>query len=190
MAKKTKKTKAAKPESNVSWSEQARFNGTRGVSLNARVDASVVMGVISKIQERRNGVARPEDYVEESRSTRSPTHKTLEWDDTVAGERYRLEQARMAMRCIVVHYASDDSEPRQVRALSSVVRDDVTGYARTLDAMQDEVDKEYILDHALSGLKAWRKRWAELNEVPEARAAMRKIDAGISDMRSAIASMQ
>ena len=43
----------------------------------------------------KNGPAGPEELVDRARPADSQIHYLFEWDDTVAGERYRLEQARL-----------------------------------------------------------------------------------------------
>lgn len=44
---------------------------------------------------RTSGAVGPEQLVERARAADSPVHHLFEWDDSVAGERYRLEQARL-----------------------------------------------------------------------------------------------
>jgi len=44
---------------------------------------------------RVKGDVSPETLVDSARHSESPIHHLFEWDDTVAGERYRLEQARL-----------------------------------------------------------------------------------------------
>jgi hypothetical protein len=51
--------------------------------------------LLAQLEElRRRGSVGPEALVEEARAEASPLHHLFEWDDSVAGERYRLEQAR------------------------------------------------------------------------------------------------
>lgn len=44
---------------------------------------------------REQGEVGPELLVDSARPETSPVHHLFEWDDTTAGERYRLEQARL-----------------------------------------------------------------------------------------------
>lgn len=46
-------------------------------------------------QLRLDGAVGPEQLVERARPGDSPIHHLFEWDDAVASERYRLEQARL-----------------------------------------------------------------------------------------------
>jgi hypothetical protein len=48
----------------------------------------------------RRGLLQPFDVVEAARDPGSPLHDSFEWNDSVAAERYRLEQARRLIRTV------------------------------------------------------------------------------------------
>lgn len=170
------------------WANALRVKAANGISLNDKPDPSVVGSVIESIQQKNNGVCHPKQLVEVSRSPKAKTHKMFEWNDKVAGERYREDQARLAIRCLVVTYEHGDGKDREVKAFSQVQRDeDGNGYARTIEAMSDDLDRDYILNAALSQLRAWRRRWNQLNEVADTVTALKKIDAAIDDLRKVVA---
>lgn len=56
---------------------------------------------ITRIQQRDGG-ATPAALVEESRPPMAPLHTAFEWDDSVAAEQYRQEQARQVIRAVVL----------------------------------------------------------------------------------------
>ena len=73
------------------------------------VPAQVAGEVMEKI-EKRDGKLTKEAFLEESRPINSPTHGCFEWDDGVAAEKYRLEQARHTINDIQVKIIRDDTE--------------------------------------------------------------------------------
>lgn len=162
--------------------------GTAGISVNAEIEAEKVVSVVAKVQKKNNGICNATDLVEASRSKSSPTHKMFEWDDSIAGPKYREEQARLILRTVRVEYLSGDGEKKEVRAFSRVARDDKgNGFAKTIDAMEDPDDRDYILNQSLAGLRAWRRRWNELNDVAAVAKAVQYVDLAIDEIRTAVA---
>lgn len=61
---------------------------------------------LTEIAAQHGGLLLPADVVAEARSVASPLHHYFEWDDSVAAEAYRLDQARVLIRSVrvVVNY--------------------------------------------------------------------------------------
>lgn len=70
----------------------------------------------------QHGKLTPELVREEARPKDSPLHSRLEWDDAVAGEAYRLEQAHRLIQSVRVVYRppAEGVEERSVRAFHAV----------------------------------------------------------------------
>jgi hypothetical protein len=64
----------------------------------------------------------PAIVVNEARDKKHPLHDRFEWDDKVAGESWRREQAHQLIRSVKVVYksATDDEPERSVRAFHAV----------------------------------------------------------------------
>lgn len=77
---------------------------------------------LQDIYERR-GQLDPDIVLEEARPVSSPIHDRFEWDDSVAAEAWRKEQAHELIRSVKVVYAKPDTdqriEIRQWHAVSS-----------------------------------------------------------------------
>jgi len=82
--------------------------------------------------------ARPEDH---------PLHARFEWDNAVAGEAYRLEQARRLIRSVrVIYREADEKEAaRTVRAYHSVRDEQGTAYKPTDEIVESEFLTKIIL---------------------------------------------
>lgn len=65
-------------------------------------DANTVGSRIDSIKSRNNGRCTARDVLEDARKRRSPLHSCFEWDDAVAAEEYRLNQARLLLRSVVI----------------------------------------------------------------------------------------
>lgn len=59
----------------------------------------VVMAAIKEL-ERERGVLLPADVLERAKDPDSPLHEFFEWDDSVAANLYRLDQARTLIRTV------------------------------------------------------------------------------------------
>lgn len=91
---------------------------------------------------RRKGILGAEDYVAEAADADSPLHQTLEWDDSVAGHQYRLQQARNIIRSVVIKRGDVDVRPVYVYVdndrkyqPATVVVDEPEMYALALAAL-------------------------------------------------------
>lgn len=68
---------------------------------SARVRKSAAVRRAIQVLERQ-GRIRPKDVVDAARDPTSPLHAHFDWQDSVAGEKWRLEQARELIRWVVV----------------------------------------------------------------------------------------
>jgi hypothetical protein len=76
-----------------------------------------VVGVMKHL-ETRAGRLSPTDVLAEAAATDSPLHEFFEWNDTVAGEMYRLDQARTLIRRVKFEVIVDEVTVRSVRYIS------------------------------------------------------------------------
>jgi Mor family transcriptional regulator len=124
--------------------------------------------------ERLGDSVTAERVVEAARDARTELHRCFEWDDTVASEKYRLEQARRLLRKItVVHDVNDNLFSRstqvKVRAFESVRLDEEKSgsrvYMPTLDALSNGELREQIfarLEQAITDAEKTAETYAYL----------------------------
>ena len=141
-----------------------RYAWNRGRS----VDAQVVGGIVESIAVRSGGVCPPSMLVDEARPEESPLHSMFEWDDWAAAEGYRRGQARGHIRELRIVKQADD-ETELVQAFVHIVRlsgdTPVEGYRLTSLVVQSRDEYQQMLDEALSGLRAWKRRYEHLAEL-------------------------
>lgn len=117
----------------------------------------------------RDGNITPEAVVDEAISPESAMHSEFEWNDNEAAKQYRLDQARSLIRSIEVVYA--EAPERQVRAYTVVTsqatenHDTRKVYTDTKEALADPVTRAEILSNAVRDALAFRKKYAELQEL-------------------------
>lgn len=134
-------------------------------------DPQAVGSELERIRVRHNGRLEPDWVVHAAKQSSNPLHDLFEWNDNVAAQAYRVDQARSVIRSIeVVVEQAQQSKP--VRAFVSVVRENDRSYTSVVDAMADPDLRKQVLRTALSELEAWRKRYAELVELAQVFAAI------------------
>lgn len=128
------------------------------------VPAQIVGEELERIRVAHNDRLTQEHIVAEAAKKKSPLHPAFEWDDTLAGHKYRLEQAGYLIRSITVTMEAEDEKP-PVRAFVNVERDADRSYTSTAHAMSDAELRAQVLARALKELQAWRVRYNELVEL-------------------------
>lgn len=140
------------------WSPTARYNN---------VDAQVAGERLEHLRKRAGGLLTAEAVVIDSRPEEAPLHPCFEWNDEVAAENYRREQARSVIQGVRVVMAEQGAEPKPVRAFVNVVEDDSRGYASTAYVMSNPELREQILQTAWRELDALKARYREIEELSE-----------------------
>ena len=136
------------------------WNRSRGV------DAQVVGETVERLSDEHGGVCPSWALVDEARPDGSALHPMFEWNDWTAAEAYRRDQARHHIRELRV-VTAEDEEP--VQAFVHIVRvgpdGPVEGYRLTRLVVRCADERRQMLDEALAGLRAWRRRYAHLSEL-------------------------
>lgn len=131
------------------------------------VDANVVGGVVEQLEEKEGQVTR-ESFLEASRPDDAPTHALFEWDDSVAAERYRLDQSRHIINALRVVYVNNEKEEVKV---SAFVQTSPTGastvYENIHDALKDEGKREIVLNRIRGELDAFINRNRNIEELAD-----------------------
>jgi hypothetical protein len=149
----------ASPHTNICW-----VSGYR-----ASIPAKTAYKEINKIKRKNNGEVRPESVVAAARLKKSLLHNAFEWDNTVAGKEYRLEQARRMLRSLHVVRVQGPQKPSrylEVTRTAGPNNGPVRNAYRTLeDVMSDPRSRAELLGRALRELVSFRDRFRGLQEL-------------------------
>jgi hypothetical protein len=146
------------------------YGWVRGSRIEAK--AQDIGERIEQMRTVNAGVVTPELLVDDGRAEESPLHPCFEWDDTIAAERYRLDQARLVLRSLTVSIADDRRVP--IRAFVCVERTEAEGraYVAIHDALRDDDFRTQVLANAVREVQAWRQRYSRLRELANIFAAV------------------
>lgn len=115
-----------------------------------------------------HGYLDPEVVVDVARDEEHPLHDRFEWDDSVAGEAYRRDQAHRLIQSVRVKYVTDD-RPKDVRAFLAVPRADSPRptYEPVESVMQDDFQRRLVLTQMEREWQTLRSRYGDLVEFGE-----------------------
>jgi len=140
--------------------------GHGNVSAN---DAGKVMESI----EERDGKVTAQSFLDESRPEESPTHGCFEWDDAVAAEKYRLDQAQHTILDLVVT-VEHNNEEKKIPAFVNVTTSGNAEYVTTSVAYTRVESRGVVLRNALKELEAFQRKYAKLTELTDVFDAIEK----------------
>lgn len=112
--------------------------------------------------------ASPESIVEYAKNDRTELHKCFEWDDKIAGHKYRLEQARHILTLIVVK-ADDEEKEKGFTPVRIFVKsgDAPREYTKVNIAVRNEDAYQKLLENARRDAEAFMRKYENLPEVRE-----------------------
>jgi hypothetical protein len=129
-----------------------------------QVPAQIVGEEIQRITVQNGGCIKPHNIVAHAQAVTSPIHRCFEWNNKLAAEKYRIEQAKYMLRSIVVVQQVPDDEPLLVRAFVSIKKNDEPVYTSIHRAVNDPEQWEFVLASAYEELKAWRQKYKDLQQ--------------------------
>lgn len=103
----------------------------------------------------------PHELVEKAKPKNSPIHNLFEWDNTVAGEKWRAHQARMYLACVVVVTTAGDSKAY----FNVTVTNGERTYVSSEKAMSEADLWQQVIEDALAELVLWRRRYESYKQL-------------------------
>lgn len=118
-----------------------------------------------ELRKENGDVLTPSHVVEKARTKTAPIHDFFEWDDKIAGEKYRIWQARYLLGRIEIIVQTEEGE-EQTRAFHNIsIQNEDEGHERgyvTIKEIQENKDYlQIVLDNALDEIKSWQKRYSQ-----------------------------
>lgn len=145
---------------------------------NIPVKPEIVAAELRRLSQNTQTL-RPEQVLEAARDEKSPLHAAFQWDDGVAAEKYREQQAQYILRSLVVVYRKPDGElTAPTRAFVNIVQreDDPANDDAVSDAVaprvylpvrrvtdDPELRRRWVRQAYLEAA-AWRKRYRDIQE--------------------------
>ena len=114
------------------------------------------------------GKFTPMEVLEKAKDETTELHKCFEWNDSIAAEKYRLEQAKDIIRMLV--YEKETKEQAAVRYYAKTETKHV--YQPTKQFLVQEDEYQGLLRRALAELEAFKNKYHTLTELESIFEAM------------------
>jgi hypothetical protein len=126
-----------------------------------------LQAILQEIYQER-GRLTAHDVLEEARNPGHPLHNRFEWDDSVAAERYRLDQARQLIREVKITFIPRGAtDPQSVRAYHSVPDPQGRAYRPTEEIANNPLMLRMLLNDMNRDWSRMRERYGHLVEFTE-----------------------
>lgn len=169
MKKKTKREFAAMP-GGVLNSETAKIAGNE----------------ITRIEEKY-GAVKPQLLVKESKPPTAPLHSYFTWDNSLAAEKWREDEARHIIRSVrIIQPDIPHAEQPTIRCFVSVTASDTEsrfeghGYISAERAFDDEAYKAQVLASAKAEILHWQRKYSDLLTFANAEDSLKVLVEGLS----------
>lgn len=126
-----------------------------------KADANKCAQEIVSIGESTNA----QQIVDFARDENTELHKCFEWDDKVAGEAYRRDQARWVVRHLVIKEQEPPKDKPEIRFFFKPSK--AEGYKQTQLIVRNEDEYSSLLTQALKELGWFRAKYGRLVELEE-----------------------
>lgn len=114
-------------------------------------------------------VVTPQAVLADATKKRSPLHKHFEWDDSVAAERHRLQQARNLVNhlvvVVVINGVKQDTKAFHNVTVEFEYETEGDIYAPVSVVKKNEALAKQVVRKAYGELKAWERRYKQYAEV-------------------------
>lgn len=139
------------------------FKGPPRITGSTGADSQAIGECMVNLAQRHGGKLQPQDVVDEARDEKHPIHRHFEWDDAIAAEAHRRDQARELINCVVVERGDDARREPLFVAINE-------GRGGTFHRLFAEVRTNpqlqwLLMEQATNDLIAWEKRYRELGDV-------------------------
>lgn len=108
------------------------------------------------------------NLVNVSRPGDAPLHSLFEWDDSVAAEYYRENQARRIIASIEIvreDVPEVEEKPVMIRAFHALRTEETEGYEHIQRIMSDEEKRNRLLELAKRDMNIFKEKYKELKEL-------------------------
>lgn len=134
-------------------------------------DADAVLKHFEAIRKKNGGVITPKAVVDAAKDPDAPDHEYFVWDNSKAGDLYRLEQARLELRAIQIisidKHGDNEAHIKYIHAGE--------GYMDRIDVMSNDALREEAIKQVLLYLRSAQKRADEYKELARICAPVGKV---------------
>lgn len=143
---------------------------------------------LKQLSKLGGGTLTPTAVLDDARSPNSPLHDYFEWNDDVAAEKYRLDQARRLIRSVRVEIEVDDVVVNVVRYVHDPDADDgEQGYVEAASLRSDEDRAREALAYEFGRVQSALQRAREVSAALGLQGEVRDLEDRVAAVLKKIA---
>lgn len=137
-----------------------KFKGEKDTSIKAQI----VGERLEEIAKKHNRLTAYE-VVADAEKENSPLREYFDWDDKIAAEKHRLNQARLLINRVVITKVNKKTV-KPVKAFVNITTgsNETRTYVSTVQAMKSEDTRGHVIKKAFNQLNTWRETYSDLIE--------------------------
>ncbi len=141
------------------------FNNERPLTFkNAKkANAQKIGEALTAISNTAGGRLTPKAVLQASKTPTHVLHKHFEWDDSVAADRYRQDQARTLIRCVQI--VNEEQEDKPAPAFLSISDKGGVAYRPLAIVMGSTELQLAVLQRAEKDLESFERRYRDLGDI-------------------------
>jgi hypothetical protein len=126
-----------------------------------------VIDEIIEIQKEKGLTA--ETILDEAKKKSSPLHNFFDWDNTTAGEKWRLQQARILINEVKIIVNSKEmyafENVRIIVSEQSKETETTREYKPIMEILSKEEYRTQVIKQALENITYWKEKYSEYSEL-------------------------
>jgi hypothetical protein len=135
-----------------------------------KVDAQIVGEMFDNMSSSGIEIT-PQSVLDAGRDVSSPIHDVFEWEDSVAAEQYRLDQARRLIGHVRI--VREEEPPQQYKERGFVsISNSNNVYVPLANALSNEEYRNHLLKQAKSDCEVFQAKYRRLQELSAVISAM------------------
>lgn len=139
-----------------------------------KAPAQVAGEICEQLEKSENGLS-PKTLLDASRPADAPLHGEFEWDDDIAAEKYREEQARCLIKNLRV-VAAEVDDGTCTRAFVNVVINGEPGrFHNVRTVLEDDTLRERLMQKARKDCEMFIEKYKNLQQLSSVIREMRKV---------------
>lgn len=161
------------------------FNDERPLTIkNAKkADPQKIGDALTAISNKVGGRLTPKAVLQEAKAPKHFLHQYFEWDDALAADHFRQDQARTLIRCVQI--VNDDDADKFAPAFLSISDKSGVSY-RPLQVVMASTELQLaVLQRAERDLESFERRYRDLGDICDlVRVAREKASARRTSLES------
>ena len=166
--------------------ESKKYSYRSGYSY--KVPAHVVGKALESIEEKEGKVTTA-SFLEYSRPETADTHSMFEWNDKIAGEKYRLRQAAsiIGQLEVQIQYIDTPHETAEIQITPVPAFVNVAGkstkasaiFVNVVTAHEDSTLWKQVMQNALGELNTFKRKYARYKEFAKVISAIEELERSV-----------